>query len=252
MCTVSWVHEERGYQLFCNRDEKLTRSGATDTQLLCRDGVRFLAPIDGDFGGTWIAANEFGVSVCLLNGAAKSHRAADSHHRSRGQIVLDLASAKSLQDVQARFWQYDLSAYESFTLSVLDRGQREVVMEWDGTEKHSLPIGESYIPLVSSSFDPVAVRNERRGQLAQMVHRSGALDPAVLLMFHQSHLPERGASSPCMHRADAETVSFSWVTVTDSEVCFYYSAGSPCTSFTGESFTLAVRQEEDTECLVCC
>ncbi len=94
MCTVSWVHEDRGYQLFSNRDEKLTRGVANDPQLLCRDGVRFLAPIDGDFGGTWIAANEFGVSVCLLNGAAKSHRAGDSHHRSRGQIVLDLASAK--------------------------------------------------------------------------------------------------------------------------------------------------------------
>ncbi len=252
MCTVSWVHEDRGYQLFCNRDEKSTRGVATDPQLLCRDGVRFLAPIDGDFGGTWIATNEFGVSVCLLNGAAKSHRAADSHHRSRGQIVLDLASAKSLQEVQARLWQYDLSSYEPFTLAVLERGQREMIMEWDGTEKRLLAIGESYLPLVSSSFDPVAVRNERRGQLAQMVQRSGALDPAVLLMFHQSHLPERGANSPCMHRADAETVSFSWVTVTDSEVSFYYSAGSPCTSFTGESFTLAVKQEEGAECLVCC
>jgi hypothetical protein len=252
MCTVSWVHEDRGYQLFSNRDEKLTRGVATDPQLLCRDGVRFLAPIDGDFSGTWIAANEFGVSVCLLNGAAKSHRAADSHHRSRGQIVLDLASTKSLQEVQARLWQYDLSAYESFTLAVLERGQREVVMEWDGTERRLLPIGESYLPLVSSSFDPVAARNERRGQLAQMVHRSGALDPAVLLMFHQSHLPERGPDSPCMHRADAETVSFSWVTVTDSEVSFYYSAGSPCKTFTGDSFTLAVKQEERAECLVCC
>lgn len=252
MCTVSWVHEDRGYQLFSNRDEKLTRGVATDPQLLCRDGARFLAPIDGDFGGTWLAANEFGVSVCLLNGAAKSHRAAGSHHRSRGQIVLDLASAKSLQEVQARFWQRNLSPYEPFTLAALERGQREMVLEWDGMEKRVLPIGESYLPLVSSSFDPVAVRNERRGQLAQMVQRSGALDPAVLLMFHQSHLPERGPGSPCMHRADAETVSFSWVTVTDSEVSFHYSAGSPCRTFTGESFTLAVKQEEGAECLVCC
>jgi hypothetical protein len=55
-----------------------------------------------------------------------------------------------------------------------------------------------------------------------------------------------------MHRADAETVSFSWVTVTDSEVSFYYSAGSPCKTFTGESFTLAIKQEEGAECLVCC
>src|SRR5262245_19361134 len=102
MCTVSWVHDDRRYQIFCNRDEKLTRLPATDPQFLCRDGVRFVAPIDGDFGGTWLAANEFGVSVCLLNGSARSRGAAGSQHRSRGQIVLDLASAKSLREVQAR------------------------------------------------------------------------------------------------------------------------------------------------------
>ena len=28
MCTVSWVHEEDGYQLLCNRDEKRTRTQA--------------------------------------------------------------------------------------------------------------------------------------------------------------------------------------------------------------------------------
>jgi len=99
MCTVSWVHEDRGYQLFVNRDEKLTRAVATDPQLLCHDGVRFLAPIDGDFGGTWIATNEFGVSVCLLNGATGSQAPAGRDHRSRGQIVLHLVSAKSLQEV---------------------------------------------------------------------------------------------------------------------------------------------------------
>jgi len=252
MCTVSWVHEDRGYQLFCNRDEKLTRGVATDPQLLCRDGVRFLAPIDGDFDGTWIAANELGITVCLLNGAATRHPGADGHHHSRGQIVLDLASAKSLEEVQTRLWRCNLAPYAPFTLAVLEPGQSEMLMEWDGTEKRVLPIGESYLPLVSSSFDPVAARNERRGQLAQMVERSGALDPAVLLMFHQSHLPERGPNSPCMHRADAQTVSFSWVTVTDSEVSFYYSAGSPCKTFTGESFTLAVKQGESVECLACC
>src|SRR5690242_18991552 len=134
MCIVSWVHEDRGYRLFSNRDEKLARGVATDPQLLCRDGVRFLAPIDVDFGGTWIAANEFGVSVCLLNGAANGHRAADSRYRSRGQIVLGLVSAKSLQELLARLWQYDLSVYERFTLAVLECGQREVVMERDGAE----------------------------------------------------------------------------------------------------------------------
>ena len=28
MCTVTWLEDEFGYQLFCNRDEKLVRSSA--------------------------------------------------------------------------------------------------------------------------------------------------------------------------------------------------------------------------------
>ena len=68
MCTVSWVHQPGGYHLLSNRDEKRTRGTASAPALVERGGVRFIAPIDADFGGTWIAANEFGISLCLLNG----------------------------------------------------------------------------------------------------------------------------------------------------------------------------------------
>jgi hypothetical protein len=252
MCTVSWIHEDTGYQIFCNRDEKLTRQPATDPRLLCRDGVRFLAPIDGDSGGTWIATNELGVTVCLLNGTLEGEPQPGSGRRSRGLVVLELASAESIQDVQTRVWQIDLRPYEPFTLAVLETGQHALAIEWDGNEKRILPFGEPYMPLVSSSFDTGAVRARRRSQLAQMVQGSGVLNPVSLLMFHQSHLPERGPYSPCMHRADAETVSFSWVTVTDSEASFYYSAGAPCRALTGASYSLALRQEESVACMACC
>jgi len=252
MCTVSWIHEDGGYQIFCNRDEKLTRRPATDPQLLCRDGVRFLAPIDADAGGTWIATNEFGVTVCLLNGALEVEPQASDARRSRGLIVLDLASAASIQEVQARVWQADLQPYEPFTLVALETGQHATVIEWSGVETRILPYGEPYMPLVSSSFDPEAVRARRRGQLAELTGSAGVLNPVSLLVFHQSHWPERGPYSPCMHRADAETVSFSWVTVTDAEASFYYSAGPPCRTLTGESYTLALRQEDSVLCLACC
>src|SRR6266849_6073651 len=113
MCTVSWIHEDGGYQLFCNRDEKLTRQPASDPQVLYHDGVRFLAPIDADSGGTWLATNEFAVTVCLLNGAQRSigipacapFRLSNKDkkgclcYRSRGVIVLELATAKSIEEV---------------------------------------------------------------------------------------------------------------------------------------------------------
>ena len=52
MCTVSWIQNERGYQLLCNRDEKRTRLPATSPELRSIDRVLYLAPTDGDFGGS--------------------------------------------------------------------------------------------------------------------------------------------------------------------------------------------------------
>src|SRR5205809_93249 len=98
MCTISWIHDANGYQLLCNRDERLTRKSALEPRLAVRNDTRFLAPVDGDFGGTWIATNEFGVSLCLLNGASLTgseiHAAAPK--RSRGLLLLDLIPESSV------------------------------------------------------------------------------------------------------------------------------------------------------------
>jgi hypothetical protein len=245
MCTVSWIHEVGGYQLFCNRDERLTRRAASIPQLLGRDGVHFLAPIDGDSGGTWLATNEFGVTVCLLNRNGRHRR------RSRGLIVLDLASAKSIREAHDRIERLDLAPFAPFTLAVLARGKSATVFAWDGELLTNLPLGDACMPLISSPFDPAQVADRRRQELARIVRHAGRLDPTALFMFHQSHAASPGPYSPCMHRHDAETVSFSWLAVTDSEASFYYSAGAPCRSFTGETFTLALKKER-ARCLVCC
>jgi hypothetical protein len=251
MCTVSWIHEDAGYQIFCNRDEKRTRRPAAEPRELCRDGVRFLAPIDGDAGGTWIATNEYGVTVCLLNGVDGPESPSTVRHRSRGLIVLRLASAESIRDVQARVWKSDLTSYAPFTLVALEPGLPATVIEWDGAEKGILPFGEPYMPLVSSSFEPAAARAKRRGELAHLTGATRVLNPVSLFMFHQTHLPERGPFSPCMHRADAETVSFSWISVSDAEASFYYSGGPPCRTLAGASYSLALRQEETVPCMAC-
>ena len=53
--------------------------------------------------------------------------------------------------------------------------------------------------------------------------------------YHRSHHPERGPYSPCMHRPDAKTVSYSEVTVSDEQVCFRYRPLSPCADGTEAS-----------------
>ena len=245
MCTVSWMHQGRGYHLFCNRDEKRTRRPASEPQLLLRDGVRFLAPIDGDFGGTWIAVNEFGLSLALLNRGKGSPA-----QLSRGLLVMNLIPARTVAELATNITATDLSDFAPFTLAGVEPGSPATLFNWDGRELAVMPNADSLIPLVSSSVDPEGVERARRAEFSRLRKESGGVRAGTLLAFHRSHQPARGPHSPCMHREDAETVSFSWVTVTPTEVSLYYAPGPPCSSLAGESRTLTVR-EEIAACTAC-
>ena len=236
MCTVSWIHDKDGYQLLCNRDEKLTRKPAQEPRLGIRNGTRFLAPVDGDFGGTWIAANEFAVSLCLLNGPNSPSTGAT---RSRGLLVLDLIPVSSIAAVSASLQAADLSVYAPFTLAALEPGKPATVIEWDGMRTKMQERAESHFMLTSSSFETEAVCKSRTEEYLRVSR--GVVDSDVLLGFHRSHAPARSAHSTCMHRADAETVSFSRIQVSREETDVFYTPGAPCENLPGMGLKLARR-----------
>lgn len=237
MCTISWIHDANGYQLLCNRDEKLTRKSALEPRLAVRNGTRFLAPVDRDFGGTWIATNEFGVSLCLLNGAnltgSEIHAAAPK--RSRGLLLLDLIPEPSVAAVCDQLRETDLSAFAAFTLAALEPGHPAAVLEWDGAKKTLLFEEADRFMLTSSSFDSEEVRRNRQEEYSHVHSGEG------LFAFHRGHAPARSAYSTCMHRADAETVSFSWIRVSTLAATFYYTPAAPCQQVAGVSRKLLRR-----------
>ncbi len=236
MCTVSWVHEGSGYHLLCNRDEKRTRGAGVGPRIGERGGVRFVAPADSDHGGTWLAANEFGISLCLLNGAAAGPRAAT---RSRGLPMRDLIGAGTLDDAALCLTRLDLARYAPFTLLFLAPGARTAVAAWNGCTLEWAPDAEAARPLTSSSFDAEGVKRTRLEEFARRVPDADRVLPADLYWFHASHGAGPDAYWPCMHRADAETVSFSWVVVTEAEIRFLYSPAALCRPVPGEQQVLA-------------
>ena len=220
MCTVSWLHQPGGYHLLCNRDEKLTRGAAISPQVIRRGGVRFVAPIDRDGGGTWIAVNEFGLSVCLLN-------AGPTGRRSRGLLVRELAWAESLAECALWLSQLDLRPYGSFTLLMIEPDSPAIVEGWNGAGLSTDKNGDARMPLISSSYDPSGVHSARMADFG--AHLKGrSPDAADLYWFHRSHGTRASAYSACMHRSDAETVSFSWAVVTPHDIRFLYSPSAPC------------------------
>ena len=244
MCTVSWLQQDGGFQLLCNRDEKRTRVAAVAPAAEWIDGVRVLAPRDEQGGGAWVAVNEYGVAVTLLNGAnTGGGERAGVFSKSRGLVLQRLATARTASEVCDRAWRMDLGAVAPYTVAALEPGLPAALIEWNGDAKKIVVRADQFRPLASSSYDPAGVRTARRREFARVC----GLAPRVedLLAFHRSHEGEGSSNgdaySACMHRADAETVSFSWIRVASTSARFIYQPGAPCRLWSSVSTELALR-----------
>src|SRR5262249_9603911 len=227
MCTVSWVHQDDGYDLLCNRDELHTRKPALPPRVRERSDVRFIAPIDGDHGGSWIGVNEFGLSLCLLNRYQDGKRSTTRSKKSRGLLLASLMGAPSRAEVLDSVLAKDLSRFQGFTLVALEPQKKALLVHWTGHECVSDFDGDGAMPLTSSSYDPVGAAVSRQHCFERLV--SGPRKSAELLFkFHASHDPVRGPYSTCMHRDGAKTVSFSWIRVAAGTIEFCYHPVSPC------------------------
>ena len=221
MCTMTWMFGDNNYELFFNRDEMRTRMVAFPPKIHVHEGTSFIAPIDADAGGTWMGVNDFGITVCLLNGYGEIDPGR-TDYTSRGALVMSLLDSGNSDVVDQRLHAADLTAYRPFSLLVFEAGVPIVARLWDGL---SLRLEKTVpCPLVSLSFrfsDGSASRKELFDHLT-------VYNAETLADFHCSHLPDKGPLSVCMHRDDAQTVSLSRVVVTEADVHYYYAAGPPC------------------------
>ncbi|MBI4902435.1 MAG: NRDE family protein, partial [Acidobacteria bacterium] len=200
-----------------------TRRKALPPVVNTRQGVRYIAPADGDHGGTWIAVNDRGLTLCLLNGAGSGPSRA-----SRGILIPTLMNEHAAWRVAERLWDRDLTGFAPFTLLALEPDMPAMIVEWNGHEKVVLPDADTLMPLTSSSYETERVVERRRLDFQTKAQAAGKVDAAFLYFFHESHNGHPDAFSTCMHRADAGTVSFSWVKVNSSEAEFFYSPEAPC------------------------
>ena len=225
MCTMSWFKTVDGYELFFNRDEIKTRRRAEVPVIYNDNDVQIASPTDADAGGTWISANHFGITLCLLNHYEKEQLIRHTDWMSRGDIIRRLAVHSSLTNIEESFSSIDLGQYKPFRLYVLDRLGKSVFFTWDG--QTMLKEYDIITPRSSSSYKPEMVRKARKN-LFLSKKLSESKDREAYLDFHRSHEPGRSAYSVCMHRDNASTVSLSHIIVDADTVAFSYADGSPC------------------------
>lgn len=244
MCTVSWLRQPEGYVLLCNRDERHQRKPAGGPRPGRVRGVSFVAPIDGDHGGSWIGANEFGLTLCLLNRYGDWAPDLARVYNSRGLLLTDLLDCRRSEVVTERLGGIDLEAFQPFTLLALTAAEPALLFDWTGFESTIQPDAEAQMPLTSSSISSRVV-DLRRQLFAKMASQGETLDVDMLRQFHCSHIPERGPGSICMHREDAATVSLSIVTVSLAGVEFVYQPGAPCHKARTEAVVIDRKLPED-------
>lgn len=228
MCTVSWLRQAEGYVLLCNRDERHTRKPASGPRVGDARGVTFVAPVDGDYGGSWVGTNQCGLTLCLLNRYGDWKPDRNRAYVSRGLLLIDLLDCRSRHDLSGRMDHLELDRFQPFTMLALSVDEPATLIDWTGLECTVELDAELRMPLTSSSLKDPNVGALRRKLFAEMASQQGSIDQELLHQFHRSHLPHRGPHSVCMHRDDAATVSLSIVTVGPASVEFLYHPKSPC------------------------
>ncbi len=224
MCTVSWLPTPGGYSLCCNRDERFTRAAALPPALREQRGVPYLAPLDGDFGGSWLAVNSFGLTLSLLNRYRVAGYVPPAAPLSRGLLLLDLIVSPTAADTITALQRTDLHQVQPFTLIIVAPDTAAHLARWDGAQLSCSTTDAPGLLATSSAVSEPEVAEAR-------IARFAALVPVTLEgleALHRSHLPERGRRSICMHRPDAETQSYSRVSVTPRQVTLSHTGASPC------------------------
>ena len=228
MCTVTWLRRPGGYAVYFNRDEKRDRPAARPPARSERDGMPYLAPLDGRAGGTWLAVNARGLAVGLLNhDPAVLQAEREQPPVSRGLLVLDMMAEADPAGVDRRMADADLDAYRPFLLMAWAPDDLVRLHRWDGRQLLSTTLRDDAQPVSTSSHRPADVVPARVAAFRQFIGAQPDPDEHLLAAYHQSRDERDDAFSVFMSRPDAETVSFSRVTVGPGSISFYYAPRSP-------------------------
>ncbi|MBZ0206596.1 MAG: NRDE family protein [Flavobacteriales bacterium] len=205
MCTVSYAPiQGGGHVVTSNRDERTVRAGAPASQWRS-NGVELLAPKDALTGTSWIATSALGRTVCLLNGSEGTMRFADEPSRSRGTVLLEVATTTHLQH-QLR--TIDLFGAHPFTLICAEQDSLRM-LQWNG---HTRSLSEldhtrSHVWSSTTLYDR-NVREQRAYHFNDMLSRVVHPNPGDLWNFHaRPHLDDERQAVIMERGNDLRTVS---------------------------------------------
>ena len=230
MCTLSWQIRNNSLTVVFNRDELFSRPDAHPPGEETIDGTRVLAPRDPEGGGTWIAANEHGLLVCLMNYYHAPFRAQPGvRYQSRGLLVRTVSTHSDLHALRSMLADMDLHTYRPFHLVVFPGVFAPIEWQWDGSRLVEV-VGAPHV-LTSTGLFPRLVTKLRTRQFRKATSNFlNELTDEQQLQLHRLRRPWPAAISVAMRMKDRGTVSLMQVKVTPDEVAMSYQPGDPATT----------------------
>jgi len=227
MCTVTFIACRKGYFLGMNRDEKLTRPAGLMPRKRNVNGRSVLSPSEPG-GGTWITLNDSGACLALINWYSVANRVARKAI-SRGEVVNAVATTDSPALTDATLHELPLCQINPFRLIGVFPVTDEIA-EWRWDLKRLVRKNHRWRAQqwISSGFDEPAAQRVRARTFREASRQKSAGSLNWLRRLHRSHSPQSGPFSTCMHRADAATVSYTEVSVSQRKAVMHYHAGAPC------------------------
>lgn len=217
MCTLSIINTSGGgYRIVHSRDEQRSRGRAyPPTMRTLESGQRIHHPTDIDAGGTWVVADDSGVTAGVLNyqtnGAVNPNPT-----QSRGLIPLFLIQQGDPEAMLKALLSMDLSVYACFTafgVSANEDGPRVMIAQWNAQELIVVRTG-------AELFEPVVVASSGLGdEVVQdrvplfLEMTASDLTPEIQDAFHNHHWEDRPQASVLMSRENARTVSMTTIEV---------------------------------------
>lgn len=221
MCTVTYVPlADNGYILTSNRDEHILRP-ALPFQEYEIGNKKIYFPKDSQAGGTWIAHDPQGYSLCLLNGAFTAHIPAGNYRRSRGLVLLDFFSYPSPQSFSDN---YDFEGIEPFTLVLLKGGELEkeaAELRWDGNKTYFTKLDPDKPEIWSSAtlYAPATIEG-RRKSFSKWINDHKLYSQEAIVKFHRSG--DSKQVSFVVDGGDRKTVSISSIFRTKQNTSIHY------------------------------
>ncbi len=216
MCTLTWRTDAAGYDVLFNRDERPGRpAGEAPRSGRAEDGTKLLAPRDPQGGGSWAAVNEWGVTLCVLNGWGVAEAPPPESPRSRGELPFLLGAARDTAEagrfLEGRAWR----DFRPFFLVAFSPLGLPSLWQWTGARLIHEPAPPAPITTSGGRRAEWIVSHRSRRYRSLLEGLPAAAQPSLeaLLRYHRSTHPDDPAAGVSMHRPEARTVSLTHLRV---------------------------------------